>query len=99
MVGMFMGDQDPVKFIPFDLQFLQSFLYSLLADPCIDEKMRIVASHIDTVAAASAGNAAHSHNCKLSPICFFVFSKSPLLSITTPQDARNRSSSGWDAII
>ena len=77
MVGMFMGDQDPAQFLPFDLQFIKPFLDPFFTDACINEKMRVVAPHIDTVAAASAGNAAHSHNLNFSPICLCEFSNGP----------------------
>src|SRR5699024_2433988 len=99
MVRVLVRDQDPASFLPFDLQFFQAFLDSFFADPCIYEQVRIIAPHIDTVAAAPAGNAAHSHNPNLSPICLFVSSKSPLLSMTAVHTERNRSSPGCDAII
>ena len=97
MIGMLVGDQDPVNLISLDLQLFQAFLYSLFTDPCIYKQMRAVAPDVDTVAAASAGDTAQSHS--LSPICLSVFSNAPLLSMITLHALRNSWSEGWDAIM
>ena len=99
MIRMFMCDQNSIEFVPFNLQLIQTFFNSFLTNPRINQKMGIITSYIDTVSTAAACNTAHSHLFNLSPICLFVASKSPLLSITTVHAFRNTSSTGCEAII
>ena len=54
MVGMFMGNKDPINLLSFDLQVMKSFFYSLFTDACINQQMRVVCTCIDTVPTASA---------------------------------------------
>ena len=61
MVGMFMCDQDTVHIFPGKIQGIQAFFDTLPADPHIYQNMCLLRSHINTVAAASAGNTTKSH--------------------------------------
>ena len=71
MVGVLMGNKNPVQLVPFHIQILQSFLDPLLADPGIDQHVCMFISYINTVSAASAGYTANSH-VFLSPSKFLV---------------------------
>ena len=61
MVGMFMCDQDTVHIFSGKIQGIQAFFDTLPADPHIHQNMCLLRAHINTVAAASAGNTTKSH--------------------------------------
>ena len=61
MVGMFMGDQDSVHIFSGKVKGIQAFLDIFPADSHIYQDMRLLRTHINTVAAASAGNTTKSH--------------------------------------
>src|SRR5699024_6584220 len=62
MVGMFMGNQNPVAFLAAPVNAAQPFLDALLADPDIYQQTGVIASYVNTVAAASAGYTTQIHN-------------------------------------
>ena len=55
MIGVFMGNQNPVALLAAPVNAAQSFLDALLADPNIYQQAGVIASYVNTVAAASAG--------------------------------------------
>ena len=61
MIRMFMCDQNAIKVTSGKLQTIQASFHFLTADPDIYQYMCIVRSYINTVSAASAGNATKSH--------------------------------------
>ena len=50
-----MGNQNPVALLAAPVNAAQSFLDALLADPNIYQQAGVIASYVNTVAAASAG--------------------------------------------
>ena len=61
MVRVFMCNKNAVDIAHVQADALEGFDGSLTADSHIHKKVGIVRSHIDTIAAASAGNAFKSH--------------------------------------
>ena len=61
MVRVFMGQEDPVYVSHIKFNFPEGIDGPLSADTHVHEKMGVGRSHIDTIAAAAAGNTFKSH--------------------------------------
>ena len=59
---MLMCNQHTGKLIWLNTKFLYSGIYSLSADSCVHQKMRVICAYIGTVSAASTGYTDKSHN-------------------------------------
>src|SRR5699024_4174382 len=62
MIGVFMGNQNPVALLAPPVNAAQSFLDALLADHNIYQQAGVIASYVNTVAAASTGYTTQIHN-------------------------------------